>query len=431
VLEAALVVARLGEQADPREPAPASLRRFLTFRRFPPRALEAARRVLDDDDGFRARVRAAVDDDAVGEAGRLFLDRPAGWADELAALRARRQPGDVESEVPRLRRELDRTRQALVRAEAAGAEARREVEAARQALDVERAARRSAEAAAATAAERADTLDEARRTALGNLRDLEARHAERTAAWRAARAEVEQLEAERVEAAAAERARGEPDGPSVDPTGPGGPRAEPGPDRAALAAAVVAAAAAAADLSAALAEAAALVGPPAPAAAPTPLAAPSDPRPPPRRVPTPLPKGMVDDGHEAAAHLSRVPGMVVLVDGYNVSIGRWSVLRLDQQRARLVDVLGALHARTGAEVVVVFDGADVARTGLDGRGRGVQVRFTAPDVEADDVLLDAIGAYPLDRPVTVVSDDRRVRDGARRRGANVLAVDQLLAAATG
>lgn len=433
MLEAALVVARLGEQGEPREPAPPPLRRFLTFRGFPPRALEAARRVLDDDEPFRDRVRAAVDDAAVGEAGRLFLERPPGWEGELAAARARHAPGDVEAELRRLRRELELTRQALVRAEAGGAEARREIDAARRSLDEARAARRSAEAEAVAADERAAALDEARRRALGNLRQLESRHAERTAAWRAARREVERLEAERAPPAPAPADEPPPAADHVPP-GRAGPGERP-PDRAALVAAVDAAAGAAAALSAALADAAALVGPPPRADRPSSAALqppPAERRPVPRRAPARLPKGVIDDGPEAADHLLRVPGMVVLVDGYNVSIGRWSGLRLDQQRARLVDLLDATQARTGAEVVVVFDGADVGRSGpATNPGRGVQVRFSAPEVEADDVLLEAVGAYPLDRPVTVVSDDRRVREGARRRGAAVLAVEQLLSWAAG
>ena len=48
------------------------------------------------------------------------------------------------------------------------------------------------------------------------------------------------------------------------------------------------------------------------------------------------------------------------------------------------------------------------------------------EVEADDVLLDLVEGLEPARPVVVVSNDRRVRSGARRRGANVLASDQLV-----
>ena len=54
------------------------------------------------------------------------------------------------------------------------------------------------------------------------------------------------------------------------------------------------------------------------------------------------------------------------------------------------------------------------------------MRFTAAEVEADDEILDLIGEVDLERPCIVVSDDRRVRDGARRRGANVLGSRQIV-----
>jgi rRNA-processing protein FCF1 len=78
-------------------------------------------------------------------------------------------------------------------------------------------------------------------------------------------------------------------------------------------------------------------------------------------------------------------------------------------------------------VDLVFDSAEVlplSRTGAR-RARGITVRFTAPDVEADDALLELADRYPPHRPVIVASNDRRVRDGARERGANVLSAAQL------
>src|SRR5690606_22295402 len=96
-LEAALVVARAGERADPPVPAPTSVRRYLTFQRFPERAAEALRRALEDDEAFRRRVRDAVAEAAppdegphatVGEAGWLLLDRPAGAEERLEAMLA-------------------------------------------------------------------------------------------------------------------------------------------------------------------------------------------------------------------------------------------------------------------------------------------------------------------------------------------------------
>jgi predicted RNA-binding protein with PIN domain len=97
----------------------------------------------------------------------------------------------------------------------------------------------------------------------------------------------------------------------------------------------------------------------------------------------------------------------------------------------LVDAVDELVIRTGVDAQVVFDGAEVAEPGpltrTGGRRRAAKVAFSPPDVEADDVILDLVDAVPLSRPVVVASDDRRVQDGARLRGANVIGTGQLLA----
>jgi predicted RNA-binding protein with PIN domain len=147
-----------------------------------------------------------------------------------------------------------------------------------------------------------------------------------------------------------------------------------------------------------------------------------------RRRPTPLPPGTFDDSVEAAGHLVRVEGVRVLVDGYNVTKSARPELALSEQRRWLTDAAVELAARTGARVELVFDGADErpsAPANL-GRRQGVQVRFSAEGVEADDLLLELIEGLPRHVPVVVASDDRRVRDGAERRGANVVSTAQLL-----
>jgi predicted RNA-binding protein with PIN domain len=152
----------------------------------------------------------------------------------------------------------------------------------------------------------------------------------------------------------------------------------------------------------------------------------------PRRRPSPLPPAVLDDSPEAADHLVRLPGVLVLVDGYNASLAYRPDLPIPELRRRLVDALDELVARTGADVHVVFDGAEqvgegpTTRTG--GRRGAARVQFSAPDVEADDVILAIVDEVPLSRPVVVASDDRRVQDGARDRGANAISSGQLLAA---
>ncbi|MBA3955145.1 MAG: hypothetical protein H0X58_00550, partial [Acidimicrobiia bacterium] len=86
--EVAIAVARVGLAADPPEPPPRGLLPLLRFARLPDQALAAARKVIDDDEGFRRRVREATTEELVGRASWLFLDRPDGWEDELGWLAA-------------------------------------------------------------------------------------------------------------------------------------------------------------------------------------------------------------------------------------------------------------------------------------------------------------------------------------------------------
>jgi len=141
----------------------------------------------------------------------------------------------------------------------------------------------------------------------------------------------------------------------------------------------------------------------------------------------PLPPLVHDDSPEAAEYLVNLPGVAVLVDGYNATLSRWPGLPLPEQRVRLADALAEMAARTGARPEVVFDGTEVVDRTMCGPARSlVKVTFTAADVEADDVLIARARSRAL--PVVVASDDRRVRDGARDAGANVLGIEQLLSA---
>jgi predicted RNA-binding protein with PIN domain len=137
---------------------------------------------------------------------------------------------------------------------------------------------------------------------------------------------------------------------------------------------------------------------------------------------------MFDDSPEAAEYLVRVPGTVLLVDGYNVSLRAWQDLPIPEQRRRLTDALAELAARTGIDAQVVFDGAEQAgAVAPSGNPRSpVRVRFSAPDVDADEVLIDLVDQLPVQRPIVVATSDRRVQDEVRGRGANVVSATQLL-----
>ena len=443
-LQLALDVARVGIAASPAVEAPRALRPFLHFTgRLPDAALAAVRRAVEDDEVFRARIAGLAEEGELGRAGWLFVVRPEGWEIELASLsqeaEARARADREEREERSARRRLTHAEEATQRAEAVAARARADLALANSELTAERGHRRAAQEDAAQLARRVTSLEgergSARRRAVASSAEAER-----------LRAEVQELRADLAHAQAAIAALGAEAGSATaaSPT-PGADAARPAgsddvfPDAPAVARAVEAAAAAAAALSRALAEASAAltVGPP-PAAdvGRGSVAAPGSPSPPARsqgsapvrRRPSGLPPAVFDDTAEAAAHLVRVPNALVLVDGYNAAKALWPDVAPHELRERLVDALSELVARTGVSVHVVYDGADLGllQTRPVSR-RGVRVSFSPAGVEADDVILDLVEVVPLDRPVVVASSDRRVQDGARQRGANVISSAQLAA----
>ncbi|HWI05738.1 MAG TPA: hypothetical protein VNT52_18165, partial [Acidimicrobiales bacterium] len=147
-LEAAVRVARSGEEDTPVEPAPVALRPFLHFAKLSSSAVAASRRAVDGDDGFRARVAEAVSEDEVGRAGWLWLTRPDGWQEELDGLASgAAEAGEAAAERRAendARRRLAGAEAGRKRAEEAAASALAESARATSALTEERRARRAA-----------------------------------------------------------------------------------------------------------------------------------------------------------------------------------------------------------------------------------------------------------------------------------------------
>ncbi|MFS8478487.1 MAG: NYN domain-containing protein [Micromonosporaceae bacterium] len=132
----------------------------------------------------------------------------------------------------------------------------------------------------------------------------------------------------------------------------------------------------------------------------------------------------VDDPARLDQYL-RLPKVHLIVDGYNVTKRGFGEMSLEQQRNRLVTGLGGLAAQTGAEVTVVFDGAERVH-GLPPAPRGVRVLFSRKGETADEVIRRLVRAEPPGRPLVVISSDREVADGVRRHGAYPLGADALL-----
>jgi len=414
----ALVVARAGREADPVVLPPRAILALLRFRNLPRTALSTVATTIESDDPFRERVAEGASERDLGRASWLWLTRPEGWEDEFerflaAASLAGPAAGGGTSD-PRADRRVEGAERAAQRAEARAAAAEAELATVRADLDAARRAAADARHAAQVAGEGA--ADRSR--AVRELKQVEVLAAQRLARVRALEAEVSELAQRLAEAeervAASEAARSS-----------GGALAGPSPQ---------AAAAALGALDAALEAARAVLGPFAPASTQEPAPpgpdASTEAASPPRRRPEPIPGGRHERDAETAAHLLGRGAVTAVIDGYNVSKTAWPHATPFEQRFRLLALVGEVAARRpGLEAEIVFDGAEVGAVVPDKLPRGVSVRFSPPDIEADDIVIGRIAQVPLARVAVAVSSDRRVRDGARRLGGNVIAADQFLALA--
>ena len=393
LLELAFSVAQKGNKKKPRIAPPQRLVPMLRFTRMPARARQTIHDVLDTDPDFRARVLASAEERSVGRVGMAFLERNDGWEELIARF--------VEvADEPIIDRSGD-TRKLEHRLEVAERSAAR-LEAERDAAVAEASElRATADAAVAAAAAAATELDglrsdvarltEERQRAVAELKQTElvmARHVTE-------RKLVEQQLADMTAA----QLRTVAEGGAI-----GDAEVRERADR--LRGMLAALGTEVAELRERATPSRTVVE---------------------RRTPMPLPPGMHDDAAEALEYLLRIPGILVLVDGYNVTRTNHDDWRLEDQREWLAQGLRNLSARTSAVFDVVFDGADVGAVAGGGRDRGVSVRFSPEGVEADDVIIERSGRVDLDRPLLVISSDRRVQAGAAANGANIAASGQLLA----
>jgi predicted RNA-binding protein with PIN domain len=119
--------------------------------------------------------------------------------------------------------------------------------------------------------------------------------------------------------------------------------------------------------------------------------------------------------------------MPTLIDGYNLlhAMGRLTARAGKQalegaRRSLLLRVRARHQPGEGDDVTVVFDasGAPPSAPG-DGEFNGIHVKF-ARGQTADDLIEDLIRADACPRLLTVVSDDHRIQNAARRRGCKIL-----------
>ncbi len=371
-LDLAVAIAAAGSKQRPPLAFPGELRSLFRLQRLSGAALRTARRAIVADDLFRRRIGSVVGPELLDEPGLLWLQRPEGWRERLRVLA---DEAAAEASAADLATQLRAAERRRLAAEQAAARAVADLVAARAVGE-----RLGAE------------LD----VAVGELAQVRG-------ALDDAQAQLQQLRIEARRAADRQRALDERDERTTR---------ELGAAREALADSERA-------RDGAVAARAALVEQMMAAPAPAPAA---------RRVPAvgrgrrpiALPGGLVGSSRGAAEFLVRVPGVVVLIDGYNVAKLGWPGLSLEAQRDRCVASAEDVVLRFGGvDVRIVFDGADVPGIPAGPR-RLVPVHFSPEGVKADAVLCAEVARLPVTTPVVVVTDDREVLVDVRGRGANGL-----------
>lgn len=389
-LEFAVLMVREGQKLKPPIPYPPALRKYLKLSRLPAASLPGLRKIVEADETFRRRLASGAIPELVDPIGRVWLERPAGWEDELRRLVADSEAEEAAEDAARRLTRAEKRREA---AEQVATRARAEI----VALADQLAGRDEVvEGLRSDVVKLADELESLRAELIDTR--TEARHARDRE--RAAIAKLAAAESAREDALAA---CGTAEGV----------RDEVLADRATLAAERSELARLAASAEVLAGQLAALASPPA-SGRPAPA----------RRRALPLPGGVMGDSAAAGEYLLR-SGASVLIDGYNVAKLAWPDLDLAGQRVVLLDAVENLVKRFGSDMTVVFDGADVTGATAD-RRRVVRVVYSPEGVIADDVIRDEVRRLPASRPVVVVTNDREIVHDVRALGANTMSSNQLL-----
>ncbi len=385
LLAPALKAARAALRRLEPDEIPASLRRVAAYTggRLPPPLASSLLDELDGNEWLRAKaLEELADDEALG---RLYLERPAGWARELAVASAalaadgateelasaRRLVKDAEERLAEARRRLHEVRSSESSAAADGEarELRRKLKAAHRRAEAE-AERREAEVQ--EAAGRAMAADEAAAALAAEVHRLRSR-------LRRTRRDRARLVAVAQTAAA---------GGALRPRRP-------------------------VEVARDLDDAARLLR-----AAPSPAGAAEAPA---AAGPLELPAGVRPDDAAAIDWLvAQAEPLLLLVDGYNVTFSLSERgFATPEARSRLNAELGRLaRLATALRVVVVYDSDQDHDAAVAVGPGGVEVVFAPADLLADEELVSRAEAAQL--PAVVVSTDREVREGAEDAGALAL-----------
>jgi predicted RNA-binding protein with PIN domain len=122
-----------------------------------------------------------------------------------------------------------------------------------------------------------------------------------------------------------------------------------------------------------------------------------------------------------------------LIDGYNllhamgILKGRVGPFGLEKARRGLLGLLHSTYQEESPDVTVVFDAAKALPGGPEEQEHeGIHIRWAVGGQSADDIIESLIAVSSAPKQLTVVSDDHRIQQAARRRHCKVLGCGEYL-----
>lgn len=138
----------------------------------------------------------------------------------------------------------------------------------------------------------------------------------------------------------------------------------------------------------------------------------------PKRTPVLVPPGLTLENSESLKKIFSQKDLIVLIDGYNISLNAFGDLSLELQRERVVSCATNVESRFHPSCVIVFDGQS---EGTRGRIQSkVHIVFSPAGVTADDVIIERIRVTPKEFPVLVVTSDRNLAARAKGLGCETI-----------
>lgn len=122
-----------------------------------------------------------------------------------------------------------------------------------------------------------------------------------------------------------------------------------------------------------------------------------------------------------------------LIDGYNllhalgILLGQVKPMGLERARRKLQDFLVAALGDDAGRATVIYDAKGApAQLGKEQAYQGLTILLAVGQQEADDLIEALLDKHSAPRDLAVVSNDHRLQNAARRKGAKPLTCGEFL-----